>query len=410
MRKSLIICMAAVLCLATTAAQAEALKVGIIEPFSGAQTTTGRMFSTAVHYVLENVNENGGFNGQPIQIIEYDNAGNSAQAAVMFRKAAADGVDIVVQGTSSAIGAVIASSVRKYDIRHQPADEILYINVGAQAMKLRGRLCQFHAFHFAPTAPMLIGPLVKVMSEQGDLGNRVFSINQNYTWGRDVQEAIVKNADKYGYKVVGKVLHAVNRIHDFAPYVAKIASANATSVITGNWSNDLLLLMKAIGNAGLNIPLGAVFLNQPGNIGNAGKVALGDYLASTSNLELLDQKLVRDYKATTGHYPVYVEPETINAMRFLAKALKKVDFNGGEIVVNKIAFALENTSLETELGTITMRKADHQAAIPIVVSRVSKDAEYPVDGTNMGFKPIDVVPGEKAIFPVQDSCNMRRPS
>jgi len=50
--------------------------------------------------------------------------------------------------------------------------------------------------------------------------------------------------------VVEKVLHDVNRIQDFAPYVAKIRAANPDTVITGNWSNDLLLLMKAASEAG----------------------------------------------------------------------------------------------------------------------------------------------------------------
>jgi branched-chain amino acid transport system substrate-binding protein len=35
------------------------------------------------------------------------------------------------------------------------------------------------------------------------------------------------------------------KITDFAPYIAKIKASGADSVITGNWGNDMSLLLKA---------------------------------------------------------------------------------------------------------------------------------------------------------------------
>ena len=43
-----------------------------------------------------------------------------------------------------------------------------------------------------------------------------------------------------GYTVVGDIIHDVNKIQDFAPYVAKIKEAAPDTVITGSWSSDLL--------------------------------------------------------------------------------------------------------------------------------------------------------------------------
>ena len=78
-----------------------------------------------------------------------------------------------------------------------------------------------------------------------------------------------------GYEVVEKTLHDVNKVQDFAPYVSKISATHADTVMTGNWSNDLLLLMKATKAAGLKARFGTVYLDQPGNIANAGDLALG---------------------------------------------------------------------------------------------------------------------------------------
>jgi branched-chain amino acid transport system substrate-binding protein len=42
----------------------------------------------------------------------------------------------------------------------------------------------------------------------------------------------------------------LGKVKDFAPYVAKINTSEADSVLTGNWGNDLSLLIKASNEAG----------------------------------------------------------------------------------------------------------------------------------------------------------------
>lgn len=407
--KVLAICAAAATVGAATAAQAEPLRIAVIESLSGSQTSTGRLYATAAHYVLDKVNADGGFNGEDIVVTEYDNGGNTSGAAAKFKQAVADGAHVVIQGSSSAIAGQVSEDVRKFNIRN-PDNQILYLNVGAEAMELTGEKCHFHSFRFTTTAPMRVGALAQVMSDEDTLGNRIYSINQNYSWGKDVEKAVEDNAETYGYEVVGKVLHEVNRIQDFAPYVAKIQETDPDTVFTGNWSNDLLLLMKAVGDAGLDVRFATAFLDQVGNLGNAGEIALGNYVAHPGNVELADKAFVEDYQTVTGHLPVYVEPGAVNGVKMFAKALETVDFQGGEIDTDALALALEDVTLDTELGELSIRKEDHQVVLPVVVSEVSKDVTYPVDGTDMGFKPVKVVPAKDALYPVQDSCSMKRPS
>lgn len=390
-------------------AKAEALRIAIIESLSGGQTSTGRPNVLGASYVIDKVNAAGGFNGDKIVITEYDNGGNTAGASAKFKQALADGVHIVIQGSSSAIAGQLSEDVRKHNLRNK-GKEVLYLNVGAEAMELTGEKCHFHAFRFTTTAPMRVGALVRVMKDAGTLGSRVYSINQNYSWGQDMEAAIKGNAAAGRYEVVESVLHEVNRIQDFAPFVAKIQAAKADTVITGNWSNDLLLLMKAAGASGLKARFATAFLDQPGNIGNAGDVALGHYVAHTYNAEATDGVMAEDYKRVTGHYPAYVEPNTINGVKMLAEALKAVDFKGGAIDVDKIALALENVTLSTDTGVQSIRKEDHQAYLPVVVSRVEAGVKYPVDGTNLGFRPVKVLPSDQTIYPVQASCKMTRPN
>ncbi|MFZ5551432.1 MAG: branched-chain amino acid ABC transporter substrate-binding protein [Pseudomonadota bacterium] len=392
------------------AAQAAPVKIGLLETLSGPQASTGQSFRNGVRYAVDKLNAAGGWNGQPVQLLEYDNQGGPAGASDKLKAAIADGVQIVVQGASSAIGGQITEDVRKHNLRN-PGKEVVYINVGAEAMELTGEKCNFHHFRFTGNAQVRTKALVAGMKQAGALGTKVYAINQNYSWGQDMERAIVDNAAG-AYQVVEKTLHDTNKIQDFAPYVSKIVSSGAETVITGNWSNDLLLLMKASKAAGLKARFGTVFLDQPGNIANAGDTAAGHFIAHAFNPEAggaESTRFVEDFRAKTGHVPTFVEPQAAFGLEMVAEALKRTKPQGDALNVNAFAKALEGTRIRTPMGEVSMRAADHQVLMPMVVSMVTKDAKYKADDTDMGFKPVKVFTAEEAAAPVQASCQMKRP-
>ena len=60
---------------------------------------------------------------------------------------------------------------------------------------------------------------------------------------------------------------------DFSPYIAKIKASGADTVLTGNWGNDLSLLVKAGKEAGLVVnyyALYAYIVGSPTAIGESG--------------------------------------------------------------------------------------------------------------------------------------------
>src|SRR3546814_13348052 len=113
------------------------------------------------------------------------------------------------------------------------------------------------------------------MKQDGALGTKVYSINQNHSWGQDMEGAIVANAAAGGYQVVEKALPDTNKIQDFAPYVNKIPASTAHTVLTGKRSHDLLLPMKGSTAAGVTARVGTAILHQQGTIATAGDVTLG---------------------------------------------------------------------------------------------------------------------------------------
>ena len=404
--------LAAAAALACAATQAAPLKIALVETLSGPAAPTGQLFRISLRYSLDIINASGGWNGEPVQLMEYDNQGGPAGAADKVKAAIADGAHMIVQGAASSVAGQITEDVRKHNLRN-PGKEVVFLNVGGEANEFVGEKCHYFHVRFSPYATLRMKALMGVMRAEKVMGDEVFAMNQNYSWGQDIEKATIEYGPSMGYKVVDKVLHDLNKVQDFSPYVAKIAASKADTVVTGNWGNDLLLLMKAAKSAGLKARFATTFLDQPGNIGNAGETALGHYVVHSFNAEAAGaagEKYVNDIKAKTGQAPTFVMPHTINGMRLVGEALKATKAEAGNFSARAFIPALVAAKASTPLGDISIRAADHQVILPMVVSVVSKDAKYKVDGTDMGFKPVKVMSGPEAAAAVFDSCKMTKPS
>lgn len=393
-------------------AHAEQLKIAMIEALSGPAAQTGIAFTEGMRYGVERLNAAGGFNGEPIKLLEYDNQGGPTGAAEKLKAAIAEGARIVSSASSSAVAAQLSEDIRKYNLRN-PGKEVIYYNVGSEAYELTSDKCHFWFFRMGTNPYIRIKALVRAMKEKGVLGSKVYSINQNYSYGQDHEKAQAQFVKEAGAAVVESVLHDVNKIQDFSPYVARIKASGADTVLSGNWANDIILLIKAVGDAGLKVRIGNTSLDTPGTLGNAGAMALGSYLVKIYNLEAggaAGKAFIEDFKAKIGHYPWSEEPTSVFAMALLGEALKSLSFKGGPIDAKALVLALEGARWESPVGPWSVRKDDHQVVLPITISEVSRDAQYKADNTDMGFTLVRVVTADDAAVAPSPACKMQRPN
>lgn len=396
---------------AATGAAAEPVKIALVETLSGGQAVTGKLFQAAIKFGLKRLEAEKVW-PDGIQLLEYDNQGGAPEAADKVKAAINDGAHIIIQGASSAIGGQITADVQKWNQRN-PGREVMYVNVGAEAMEFTAEKCHFYHFRWNGNAEIRLKAMLEAMKEANVLGKRIFVIGQNYSWGLDVQKLVQAYAKSHDYTVVGDIIHDVNKIQDFAPYVAKIKDANPDTVITGNWSNDLLLLMKAASDSGLKARFAAYWLDQPGNLANAGATAIGHYNQSSFYPDANGEataKFGEEFKAFAGNYPINVQGHTTHAIWGIGESLKKIKDKKAKLSVKELAFAMETVAVDTSMGPVKMRPDDHQALIPLAVSVVTKDAKYKTDGTEMGFRTIRLLAGDQASGPVSPACKMVRPA
>src|SRR3984893_19173830 len=102
-------------CRGTGTAEAEPVKIAIIETLSGGQAAVGKMFLTAVNYGLIKLNNEKAW-PDGFKLLEYDNQGGASEASDKVKAAINDGADIIIQGASSAIGGQITGDVLKHNL------------------------------------------------------------------------------------------------------------------------------------------------------------------------------------------------------------------------------------------------------------------------------------------------------
>ena len=85
--------------------------------------------------------------------------------------------------------------------------------------------------------------------------------------------------------------------------------------------------MKAAGDSGLKVRFATYWMDQPGNVANAGATAIGHFNVSSFYPEAngdATAKFADDFKAKTGQYPVFIQGHTVHGIWGLGEALKKL--------------------------------------------------------------------------------------
>jgi branched-chain amino acid transport system substrate-binding protein len=231
----------------------DSIKIAYIDPLSGPGATVGEVGLKTFQFLAEELNAKGGAAGKKFEILPFDNKTNPQESLVQVQKAVDAGARIITQGNGSSVAAALSDWVSKYNERN-PGKEVLYLNYAAVDPVLTNEKCSFAHFRWDANSDIKMEALTNYMKGQKDI-KKVYLINQDYSFGQAVRKAATEmlKAKRPDIQVVGDELHPLLKVTDFAPYIAKIKASGADTVITGNWSQDFALLLKAAADAGLQV-------------------------------------------------------------------------------------------------------------------------------------------------------------
>jgi len=328
------------------------VKVAFIDPLSGGAASTGILAQKTHQFYIDAINAAGGLNGEKLELLSFDNKVNPQESLIQLKRALDDGARYVVQGNGSSVALAITDAVLKHNERN-PGKEVVFLNYAAVDPALTNEKCNFWHFRFDADADMKMAAMTDVIAKNNKVKN-VYLINQDYSFGKAVAVAANKmlKEKRPDIKVVGDELHPLQKVNDFSPYVAKIKAAGADTVITGNWSNDMVLLIKAGKDAGLKVAWETYYGGSPGTV-----TAIGD--AGVDTLKQVSEwhrnaapELDASVAAFTKRYPgkeneyAYWRAKTMWEM--FAAAAKKAGSNDPV----KVARSLEGMKMQTSLGDV----------------------------------------------------------
>ncbi|MES2956623.1 MAG: branched-chain amino acid ABC transporter substrate-binding protein [Pseudomonadota bacterium] len=401
---------AAVLVLTSGSALAqrgETVKIAWIDALTGLTAATGQNQLRSFQFLAEHFNKSNPA-GVKFEIVSFDNKLSPQETVNALQAAIDQGIRYIAQGTGTGPATAIIDFLNKYNERN-PGKEVVFMNYAAVDPDLTNSKCSFWHFRMDADTSMKMEALTTFMKDKADI-KKVYLINQNYAHGHQVakfaKETLARK--RPDVQIVGEDLTPLAQTRDFAPYIAKIKASGADTVVTGNWSSDLTLLVKAANDGGLNANFYTYYAGVSGTptamganaAGRVFQVSVFPYGVSTETRKIMDEykKRFNDDYYTAQVYHAYA---LLSGAMAKAKSTQPV----------KVAEAMEGLSVKSLNGEVTLRKADHQLQQTLYIQAWQKVGaapnDYSVENTGHNFQVVKTY--EPYVSSTPTSCQMKRP-
>ncbi|MBQ0931372.1 branched-chain amino acid ABC transporter substrate-binding protein [Ideonella sp. 4Y16] len=400
---------------------AEPIKLAMIEGLSGAFGNAGEAVWRNLLWAVERVNARGGVRlpggARPLQLLRLDSKGNTEEALSQLKLAGDQGIGFVLQGNSSAVAAALIDAINKRNER-EPAARQLFLNYSAVEPALTQDKCSFWHFRFDAHADMRLEALTEVMRTDSRL-RKVYLIGQDYSFGQHVvrQARAMLARKRPDIEIVGEELHPMGRVKDFLPYATKIRASGAQAVLTGNWGNDLTLLVKAVRDLGLAPRFYTFYGNALGVPATLSEAGVGAVVAVAEwHPNVGDAGSAAMVKAFRQRFPDPREDYLHARMQALIEMLAQAIEKARSTEAAAVARALEGLKFDGRAVGVPhrgeMRAADHQFLQPLYVSVMDRAGSggvaFDVEGSGFGFRTVRRFEVDE-LAPSM-SCRMTRPA
>lgn len=357
-------------------AQTGPIKLGLLEPFSGATKYVGDGSVLATTFVIEQINAKGGLLGRQLEIVQAD---SELKVDVAARRANdlihGEGV-VSITSLGSAIAAQVAPICNKANR--------LFLTPYALPRDMTGGSFLPTTFGFRPSVESLSSATAHYFAQRDDVKN-VYLMNQDYNTGHSAAETFkrvfqaVKRPDQ---QIVGEELVPLFKTQDFGPHITKIMASGADGLMTSNWGPDLTLLLKQGAEFGWKVKAAGSYLEDPAVAQGVGDAIVGHAAVSLHVISTDTPENTATIKAWRERFPdasIFARvPDgqlgtQIAQWRWFAEIVNKV----GSLDTEAIVKGWEETTHQAIWGPISMRACDHTIRTDVFVGEFKKPADLP---------------------------------
>ncbi|MFS8931160.1 putative branched amino acid ABC TRANSPORTER, periplasmic component [Cupriavidus taiwanensis] len=400
---------------AAGASAQEPIRLGMIDGLSGPFANAGEAVARNLRLAIERINARGGVKtaegARPLELVTFDSKGNVDESLIQLRALTDKRIPFVLQGNSSAVAGALVSAINRHNAR-QPDARVLFLNYSAVDPSLTNENCSFWHFRFDASADMRMQALTEVI-RQDQAVRRVYLIDQDYSFGHQVARSAreMLAARRPDIQIVGDEFHPIGKIKDFAPYIAKIKASGADAVITGNWGNDLTLMVKAAREGGLRAKFYTFYGNGLGAPAAMGDAGVGRVLAVAEwHPNVGGAASDAFYQEFRARYPEPKDDYVHLRMQMMVEMLARAITQAGSTDAVKVARALEHMRYVNDFHEATVRADDHQVLQPLYVSVMERQGgavRFDNEGSGYGFRTVRKLKAAQTTLPT--TCRMERP-
>src|SRR5216684_525979 len=226
--------------LMTGAADAqEAIKIGVIQPLTGAFAASGNYVANGARIAADEINAKGGVLGKKLELVIEDNKSNPTEAAVAEKLIVRDKVPVMMGAWGSGFTLAIMPKLMEYKV------PMLVETSSAGKITTSGNP---YIFRISPPSAVEAVAFAKIV-DRLKIGKADFLVVNN-DWGRGAAEDFGKMFKEHNIKV-GLVETMDPPAQDMSAQLAKIKASDADTLIITTAVEQLTLIFKQAAALGL---------------------------------------------------------------------------------------------------------------------------------------------------------------
>lgn len=367
------------------------VEIGVINSFSGNFATFGERYRTGMEVALEEVNANGGINGEDLQLAIQDDRSEAQSALAAVESLENEGVPLIIGSYASSITGPMAQLMTRREI------PLIVLGSADDAITKPGSDWIFRAKHNSTIVAGTYFDYFDYLREQHgeDELQSVALLYGNSAWPVSLGEMGRELAQERGYEIVGDESYDQGA-SDFRPILNNFRSEEPDIIYVVAYAEDGVAITRQMREVGLDSKVLAIdtaaalpnFVDQVGDSANyVATVVSWSKDVQYPGTEDLTERL----REAAGSEPTFYEAEGYLALMVAADALRRAE----SLEREDVRKALDETDLETPVTTVTFEDFDgftNQNPIRSLVLQIQ-------DGEHVTVFPEDLA-AENPIFPV----------
>jgi branched-chain amino acid transport system substrate-binding protein len=224
-------------------AQAPAIKIGILQPVTGALAQDGEYGRLGAELALKAINDAGGIKsmgGAKLEMVFGDARSNPEGGTQEVERMQAEGVAAIVGGFASPICLAASQAASRYDIPY-------LVDVGVSDQIVRRGLK--NTFRFGPgfgsVTSAALDNLVKLNDAAGKPAKTVVIVHEDGLFGSGMAKLLQTELPKRGFEILETVGHPTPS-RDMANVALRIRALNPDLVIPSSYYSEFVLLARTM--------------------------------------------------------------------------------------------------------------------------------------------------------------------